>query len=110
MNNKELQQDLEKLFKLKQLIANKVKKIYQQHNDLTVKIADEFCRRKGDTHADGILKTPLELKFKGNPATYRLVPNYMSGGCLKNVIWKHQGIHAFDIEKIEPKKDEDLPF
>ena len=104
MTNVELKKKLDRLFKLKGLIDSKVKQIYQEHNDLTVEIAEEFCKRKGGEHADGILRTKLQIKFKGDDTTYVLIPNYMKDGLFRNVMWKMQGMHAFSIEKVE------LPF
>jgi len=107
MKNDEMKAKLDELFKLKDVIQTKVKKIYERHNELTIELAEEFCRRKGGTHSDGILKVPLSIKFKGDKATYSLKPNYMKDGQFRNVMWKPTGVDAFSVEKFEPIQNEE---
>jgi hypothetical protein len=105
MKLSELKKDLEELDRLKALIENKVKKIYQKHGDLTISCVEEIIRRKGGDHSDGFLKTNLVMEFKDGQS-WQVIPNYMKDGHLNNTIWRHNGIHAFDIKKINGK----LPF
>lgn len=99
MKLKEIREKLEKLDKLKHLIDTKVKKIYEEHGQLTEELTLEIAKRKGGDHADGILKTSLVIKFRDGEE-WELRPNYIKNGQLSNTLWKPVGVHAFSINHL----------
>ena len=106
MNNAELRSILEEIDHLRSIIETKVKRVYKKHGELTIKAAEEICRRNGGQHSDGILRVPLRVKFKDGKV-WELYPNYMKDGQLANVIWKPAGVHAFSIKPLNHLPDEE---
>jgi hypothetical protein len=93
-----LKQKLERIFLLKEKIEGEVKAVYEEHNKLIIEVLEHLTQKKGATN-EIIMRAPLTIAFKGDDVVYTVVPNYMSNGLLKNVIWKPAGAMAFDVKK-----------
>jgi hypothetical protein len=78
--------------------------LYEKRNELVRKLIPLFLKRNPEVVEDGLIKSPISVKFKDGKI-FRLQPNYMSAtGHFKGAVFKAYGVELFTITEKGAKK------
>ena len=87
-----------------QAILTTAAPLYAKRNELVKQLLPMFIKKNPDGIIDGVLQTPITIKFKDGKI-FTLKPNYMSAtGEFKGAIFKNYGVELFTITEKGSKK------